>query len=77
MANVTISDVEHEIFVFATKLLGALKAEGIELWEGFEKAVARVEGSAPVVAVEADAKVAEADVVTDVAAATAAVSAIV
>jgi hypothetical protein len=77
MANVTISDIEHEVLVFGAKLLAALKAEGIELWDGFERAVARVEGSAPVVAVEADAKVAEADVATDVAAATAAVSSIV
>lgn len=42
MGNVTISDEEHNMYVFGARLLAALKAEGIELWEGFVKAIDRI-----------------------------------
>lgn len=39
-ATVTITKDEHELFTFGAKLLAALKAEGIEEWQGFNRAVA-------------------------------------
>lgn len=41
-ATVLISKAEHDFLVIGAKLLGALQAEGVENWEGFEQAVNRL-----------------------------------
>lgn len=45
MGDVTITEQEHELLVLGARLLAALKAEGVELWEGFLKAIDRLNGN--------------------------------
>lgn len=38
----TITKEEHKLLMFGAKFLNALKAEGLEDWEGFERAVSHL-----------------------------------
>lgn len=44
---VTITKTEHEALQFAAKMLAAFKAEGVDAWEGFERAIARIDAKPP------------------------------
>lgn len=56
LPTTTIPTTEYKMLQFGAKLLAALKQEGVDAWEGFERAVA---------AIEADVKPVMDEVVSD------------
>lgn len=42
LPTITIAKSEHELLMFGARILAALKAQGVEDWEGFNKAIGSI-----------------------------------